>query len=187
MDNTTMAFDATCTNPSYGGRKGWVLARRALVGAWALAILPWIPLAHAADAVDRTPVIRSQVLQAAPAGYRQLAIPAAYVGALTPRSRTVEFRLTYDGRPATLAITMTETGALVNAFASGRFPLTGFTRGTVPGTPPRTFARITSSQEFWDTLIGRINDCKKRYPNDATKREECIDGAIFKTIGDLFW
>lgn len=187
MDNTTMAFDATCTNPSYGGRKGWVLARRALVGALALAVLTWVPLAHAVDMVDRTPVIRSQVLQAAPAGYRQLAIPAAYVGALTRRSRTVEFRLTYGGKPAAFAVTMTETGALVNAFASGMFPLTGFTRGTVPGSPPRSLHRITSSKEFWDTLIDRINECKKQYPNDEEKRVECIDGAIFKTLGDLFW
>lgn len=179
-----MAFAPTCTSPSYGGRTGGVLARRALVGVVALAILPWVPLARAASHSDWRLVVRSQVLQAAPVGYRQLAIPAAYVGALTPRSRTVEFRLTYGGRPATLAVTMTETGALVNAFASGLFPLTGFTRGAGTGSPPVRH-RIGSSREFWDTLVRRINDCKKKYPDDAKKREACIDDAIIETLGEL--
>jgi hypothetical protein len=184
MNKANLNLGTTLTKTTHG-RNRWTLACLALLGALALAILPWIPLAHAADAVDRTPLVRSQALQTAPAGYRQLAIPAAYLGALTPRSRTVEFRLTYGGKPATLAVTRNEKGQLVNAFASGLFPLTGFTRGAGAGSPPARH-RITSSKEFWDTLRDRINDCKKQYPNDATKREECIDGAIFKTLGDLF-
>ena len=178
MDNTTMAFDATCTSPSYGGRKGRVMARRALVGALASAILTWVPLAHAVDTVGRTPLVRPQALQTAPAGYRQLMIPAAYVSALTAQSRTVEFRLTYRGKPATLAVTVTETGRLVNAFVSGALPTGAFT--------PRRGTRYGGG--FWDVLRDRINACKEKYPGNSEserkKREACIDDAIVQTTGE---
>ena len=175
MDDTHLNLAMLHTKTPHG-RNRWTLARRALVGALASAILTWVPLAHAVDTVDRTPLVRPQALQTAPPGYRQLAIPAAYLGAMTPRSRTVEFRLTYRGKPATLAVTVTETGKLVNAFVSGALPTSGFT------------TRSASRGLFWDILIRRINECKKQYPGDSEserkKREACIDDAIVQTTGE---
>ncbi len=186
MKNTTMAFAPTCTSPSYGRRKGRVLARRALVGALALGILIGVPLAYAASHSDRRPVVRSQVLQVAPAGYRQLAVPVAYLGAMTRRSRTVEFRLTYGGKPATLAVTMTETSMLVNAFASGALAIDRFTRAPSLGSPgSASRARIRTWDEFWSEFWRKRNECVKKYPNDQAKREKCIDDALIETLGDL--
>ncbi len=181
--NATMMNLARPWLPTRSGRNRWGLACRALLSALcplavALATPALVPPAHARDWVDRTPLVRPQALRAAPTGYRQLTIPAAYLSALTARSRTVEFRLTYGGKPATLAVTVTETGRLVNAFVSGALPTSGFT------------TRSQYGDLFWDVLIRRINACKKKYPGNSEAqrkaRENCIDDAIVNTIAQSF-
>ncbi len=180
--NATMMNLARPWLPTRSGRNRWGLACRALLSALcplavALATPALVPPAHARDWVDRTPLVRPQALRAAPQGYRQLTIPAAYLSALTARSRTVEFRLTYGGKPATFAVTVTETGRLVNAFVSGALPTSGFTTRSYSG-------------DFWAVLIRRINACKKKYPGNSEAQEKarvnCIDDAIIETIGERF-
>lgn len=140
----------------------------------------------AADAtVERTPTVRARALQSPPPGYRQLAIPSRLARPLTARSRTAEFKVTHGGRPGTLAVTLTENGDLVNAFASGSLSVDAFRqpRAGQPQVRPRASRRISTWDDFWDVLGERIRKCKEKYPVGA-ERNKCIDDAIIETIGE---
>ena len=59
------------------------------------------------------------MMRSAPPGYRELSIPAANRGPFTEKTKTLVFNLTYNGRPAAIAVTANERGQLVNAFVGG--------------------------------------------------------------------
>lgn len=67
----------------------------------------------------RKPKLHAEVLRAVPPGYRELSIPAANRGPLTAKSKTLRFDLTYNDRPATIAVTVNDKGRPVHAYVGG--------------------------------------------------------------------
>jgi hypothetical protein len=75
--------------------------------------------AHRIALASRDPEIRSEILRSAPSNYRELSIPAAKRGPFTDKTKTLVFNLTYNDRPAAIAVTANEKGQLVNAYVGG--------------------------------------------------------------------
>jgi hypothetical protein len=127
------------------------------------------------------PEVHPQALRSAPPGYRELSIPAIDRGPFTPETKTLAFQVTYNGRPAVIAVTVTEKGRLVNAYVGGALATVVSERVLLTIKKQRPALGGWAAKEHWRALEDSGEAAVKTLGENLAEMT-CAASAVAKTV-----
>lgn len=131
--------------------------------------------------LSRGPEVRAEALRSAPPGYRELSIPAMDRGPFSKEAKTLVFHVTYNDRPAAIAVTVNEKGRLVSAYVNGALATVVPERVLLAMKKQRPALGGPAARERWRELEDSGEAAVKTLGENLAEMT-CAASAVAKTV-----